>query len=172
MKRRTNPASAMKWAYGLLSEKQLLQLYPPFWFMGVKFLEISPDWQRVRARLPLKFRSRNAGGSMFGGCQASLADPIAAMACARRFPQYGSWTRKIHIDFLKEGTTDLELRFDFPDELYQQISDELAEKGRSTPTFEMSYHLSDGTLCTRIKNTVAIRQRGYTHKTLKNSPQR
>ncbi len=161
MKRRANPVRYMKWGRHFLSEKQLLQLYPPFLFMGAKFTELTPDWQRVRVLLPLKFRSRNAGGSMFGGFQASLADPIAALACARRFPNYASWTRKLSIDFLREGNTDLELRFNFSTEQYTQIEDELREKDRSTPTFEMSYHLTDGSLCTRVHNTVAIRPRGY-----------
>lgn len=161
MKRRANPIRFIKWGMHFLPEKTLLQLYPPFFFMGVKFTKLTPDWQCVRIRLPLKFRSRNAGGSMFGGFQASLADPIAALACARRFPDYASWTRKFTIDFMREGTTDLELRFDFSEAQYAQIKEDLRVKNRSTPTFEMSYHLSDGTLCTRIHNTVAIRPRGY-----------
>ncbi|MFC1749882.1 PaaI family thioesterase [Pseudomonadota bacterium] len=167
MKHRANPIRFMKWGKRFLSNKQLLQLYPPFWFMGVKFLEISPDWHQVRVLLPLRFRSRNGGGSMFGGCQAALADPIAALACAHIFPEYVVWTRKMCIDFLREGTTDLELRFDFPPELLTEIQNELVEKGRSTPTFEMSYHLSDGSLCSRIHNTVAIRPRGYNLEILK-----
>ncbi len=145
----------------LFSEKTLLQWYPPFLLMGVKVLELPPDWHRARFLLPLKFRARNAGGCMFGGFQASLADPIAALACVRRFPGYSVWTRKLEIDFIREGSTDLELRFDFPDQQAQQIRHELEQNGRSNPRFEMSYHLSDGTLCSRIHNTVAIRPKGY-----------
>ena len=143
------------------SEKTLLQWYPPFLLMGVKVLELPPDWQRARFLLPLKFRSRNAGGCMFGGFQASLADPIAALACVRRFPGYSVWTRKLEIDFIREGSTDLELRFEFSARQAQQIRRELEESGRSNPCFEMSYHLNDGTLCSKIRNTVAIRPKGY-----------
>ena len=52
-------------------------------------------------------------------------------------------------------------RFDFPPDLEEQIRKDLAEKGRSTPTFEYGYYLKDGSLCTSIKNTVAIRPKGY-----------
>ena len=41
------------------------------------------------------------------------------------------------------------------------IAAELAEKGRATPTFEYGYYLKDGSLCTLIRNTVAIRPKGY-----------
>jgi len=36
-----------------LSERRRLELYPPFWLMGVKVVELAPDWCRVRLRLPL-----------------------------------------------------------------------------------------------------------------------
>ena len=46
-------------------------------------------------KLPLNTVSRNPGGVMFGGYQAALADPIAALACSRIFPGYSCWTRAI-----------------------------------------------------------------------------
>ena len=68
--------------------------------MRIKVLEISDDWRTVRIRLPLNAMSRNPGGVMFGGYQAALADPIAALACARVFPGYSVWTRAM-TDFLR-----------------------------------------------------------------------
>lgn len=40
------------------------------------------------------------------------------------------------VDFQRGGSSDLELRFSFPQELEQSIKEELAERGRATPTFE------------------------------------
>ena len=98
---------------------------------------------------------------MFGGNQASLADPIAPLACSRIFTGYDVWTRKLVIDFQRPGSTDLELRFDFPDTQMQAIRQDLEEKGRSNPVFEYGYYLTDGSQCTHVKCTVAIRQSGY-----------
>ena len=67
---------------------------------------------------------------------ASLADPIPALACARVFKDYSCWTRHMTVDFQRGGSSDLELRFSFPQELEQSIKEELAERGRATPTFE------------------------------------
>jgi acyl-coenzyme A thioesterase PaaI-like protein len=144
-----------------LSPARRLELYPPFWLMRIKVIELSADWRRVRIRLPLTVFSRNAGGNMFGGYQASLADPIAAVACARVFPGYSVWTRHLVLDFLHEGNSDLELRFDFDPALEAGIRDDLNTRGRSTPQFTYSYYRRDGVLCTRVHNTVAIRPRGY-----------
>ncbi len=144
-----------------LPEHKRIEYYPYFWLMRVRVLEISNNWQLVRIRLPLTAFSRNMGGNMFGGFQASLADPIAALVCVRRFPGYSVWTRRLVLDFQREGSTDLELRFEFDPGIDRQISQDLATKGRSTPTFTFGYYLTDGTLCTKVHNTVAIRPKGY-----------
>ena len=144
-----------------LSGRRRLEWYPPFLFMGVKVIEMQDDWSFVRIRLPLNARSKNMGDSMFGGYQASLADPIAALACVKRFPDYSIWTRAMTIDFVREGNSDLELRFEFDEKLYQEIKGELQQKGRSTPMFEYALYRDDGKICSKIKNTVAIRPKNY-----------
>ena len=70
---------------GILSDARLLEMYPPFVPMRIRVLEITEGWRHVRILLPLNARSRNPGGVMFGGYQAALADPVAALACARVF---------------------------------------------------------------------------------------
>lgn len=144
-----------------IPEKKFLEWYPPFFFMRVKVLEISNNSRSVRLKLPLTVFSKNMGHSMFGGYQAAVADPIAAIVCAKIFPGNEVWTRSQHIDFQHEGNSDLELRFDFPAETELQIKNDLASKGRSTPTFEYGFYRKDGVRCSKIVNTVAIRPRGY-----------
>lgn len=148
-----------------LTDARKLEWYPPFWLMHIRVLEMTNDWRIVRIRLPLNSISRNPGGVMFGGFQASLADPIAALACARVFPGFSVWTRGLHIEFERGGSTDLELRFEMTPSQERDIRAQLAAKGRATPIFEYGYFLADGTRCTRIRNTVAIRPRGYDRAT-------
>lgn len=102
------------------------------------------------------------GNSMFGGFQASLADPIAPLACGRIFQDYHVWTRHLSLDFMRPGNTDLELRFDFPPHTEQQIREELQQRNRSTPRFEYGFYTTDGRLCTKVTCVVAIRPKGYT----------
>ena len=150
---------------GILSDARLLELYPPFRPMRIQVLEIADGWRSVRIRLPLNAMSRNPGGVMFGGYQAALADPIAALACARIFPGYSVWTRAMSISFDHGGNSDLEMRFSLTPEQESQIRIELEREGRSTPSFEYGYFRKDGVRCTVIRNTVAIRPRGYKRAT-------
>lgn len=150
---------------GLLPDARLLELYPPFVPMRIKVLEITANWRTVRILLPLNARSRNPGGVMFGGYQAALADPIAALACARVFPGYSVWTRAMSISFDHGGNSDLEMRFALTPEQEKDIRMQLESEGRATPTFEYGYVRKDGVRCTVIRNTVAIRPRGYKRAT-------
>lgn len=152
-----------------LSPRKRLEWYPPFFFMRVKVIELEKDWSRAVIRLPLNVFSKNMGDSMFGGYMASLADPIAALACARRFPGHSVWTRAMHIDFRKPGNSHLELRFEFDDAIHEKIAQELKESGRSTPTFEYGYYRADGELCAKVINTVAVRPETY--KNIRHQPE-
>ena len=164
----------MGWVFARrwLTDARKLEWYPPFWLMRIRVLELRDGWRGVRILLPLHSISRNPGGVMFGGFQASLADPIPALACARVFPGYAVWTRAMNIEFEHGGSTDLELRFELPPEQEARIRAELDAQGRSTPAFDYGYHLADGTRCTRVLNTVAIRPRGYARATTPPAPQR
>jgi len=144
-----------------ISERRRLEWYPPFWLMRVKVLQLDDDWGDVRLRLPLNRISANAAGNMYGGYQASLADPIPALACLKRFPGYRVATRQLHVDFDRVGNSDLELCFSFPQETHTAIEAALLKDGRATPCFDMHFLRADGKVCTRIRNTVAIRPLGY-----------
>lgn len=144
-----------------LQDNRRLEIYPPWWMMRIKVLKLENDWRHIRIRLPLTWISRNMGGSMFGGFQASLADPIAPLACAKIFPAYHVWTRHLSVDFVRPGVTDMELRFDFPPEKEKEIRETLERRGRSTPSFEYGLYDNQNRLCTKIICVVAIRPPGY-----------
>ncbi len=149
------------WNASWLNDKQRIEWYPAFWLLKPKVLSLSPCWRKITILLPHNWISANTGGSLFGGFQACLADPVAAMACIKVFPGYSVWTRSLHLDFQHEGVTDLELRFEMSTEQEQHIKQELKQKGRSTSEFEYAYYQQDGTVCTVIKARIAIRPKGY-----------
>lgn len=149
------------WSTPLLSDKRRIEWFPAFWLMRIKVVDMSPDWRYIKILLPQSWIATNAGGSLFGGFQACLADPIAAMACAKIFPGYAVWTRSLQLDFREQGLSDLELRFNFTPETEQKIRADLASRGRSTPVFEYGYYQTDGSMCTLVKTRVAIRPADY-----------
>lgn len=159
-----NPITFSRRFMAFLPEKKRFELYPPYWMMRLKVLEMTEKWERIRIRLPLTWVAKNMGGAMFGGFQASLADPIAPLACAKMFPEYHVWTRHLSVDFRLPGNSDLVLKFDFPSELIDKIDHDLQSKGRSTPSFTYGLYREDGKMCTEITCVVAIRPKDYLQK--------
>lgn len=149
------------WNSRWLTDKQRIEWYPAFWLLRPKVLELSPCWRQVKILLPHSWIATNTGGSLFGGFQACLADPIAAMSCIKVFPGYSVWTRSLYVDFKFEGLTDLELRFVMTPSQEQSIRQDLEQKGRSTPEFEYGFYQTDGSLSTLVKAKIAIRETGY-----------
>lgn len=146
---------------GFLSDAKRFAWYPPFWMMRPKIIEQAEDWTRVRIKLPLTWASKNAAGNMFGGSQANLADPVPAIACVKNFPGYRVATKHLELEFLRVGNSDLILHFDLSPAQIKQIKSELNEHHRANPCFEMTYVREDGQVCTKIRNTIAIRPEGY-----------
>jgi len=139
------------------SAARRLERFPPFSKLGIRVVELHVEWRQVRILLPLSAENRNPGGSMFGGCIASLADPIPALACHRQFPEHAIWTRNLQIDFRRPGLTDLVLRFELSEASISAIGQDLAERDRSTPCFEFGFYDAQDKLVAWVKNRVAIR---------------
>ena len=91
------------WNCRFINDKQRIEIIKEVRLMRIKVLALSPCWREVRILLPHSWIATNTGGSLFGGFQACLADPIAAMACIKVFPGYSVWTRSLHLDFRQEG---------------------------------------------------------------------
>lgn len=139
-------------------DERLLEWYAPFRHMGVRVLEAAEGWRRLRLLLPLNRRTRNLQGTVFGGAQAALADPVPALVCARLFPGVRALTRDLALDFVAPGTGDLELRFVLAPPAERWIAARLAEAGRARLAFGYGlYRRGDGVCCTRIRNTVDLR---------------
>lgn len=134
-----------------------LETFAPFRAMQIRVLELDAKWRRVRIRLPLCQQNANPGGTMFGGAIAALADPIAAIACSKHFPDYTLWTKSLTLEFKRPGTSDLELVFELPPSALDKIADDLQAHGRSDHSFHYGVYLGDGTLCCRVSCVVAVR---------------
>ena len=147
----------VKW----LSYEKKISFYPPFLLIGARVRKVSRNPIEIIVHLPLGWRSCNGGGSVFGGCQALVADPIAPIGCLIAFPEYHVWTKGLRIDFLLPGNSDLELRFSMAWEQQAAIQQELDTHRRANPEFEFGLYRKDGRKNARVFCTVAIRKKGY-----------
>lgn len=141
-----------------IPEPKLLELYPPFFFMGVKILEVAPNYRRLRLRLPLRWYGRNQYGTMFGGFMCAVSDPLCALLCGKIFVGHEVWTKKHCVDFIKPGVGDLEVRIEFRDQDVAEIERALGEHAKCTHTFEFAFYDSRENKVAVAHNSVFIRR--------------
>lgn len=143
----------------ILPERILLQLFPPFLFMGVKVREVSRDYRVVELTLPLRWYGKNVYGTMFGGFIAAFSDPIPLLMCEKIFPGAQAWTSHHEIDFLKPGRTALDLRVEVTEAEVNAIRAQLDASGEATHTFRYLVKDQRKRDIARISNTVFMRYR-------------
>lgn len=142
-----------------------LRFYPPFLLMGVRILNSGTNPASLHVRLPLSWRTRNSGGSIFGGFQAAMADPIAPVVCLMSFKDIHVWTRKLELDYVARSDEDIFIHLTLSDEQKNTIQTELDQTGRSDPIFTFALTKKDGTLCTRVRCQVTIKTQALLSKT-------
>jgi len=142
----------------IIPPHKLLELYPPFLFMGVKIPEVSKDNRKLRATMPLRWYARNIHGTMFGGFMCALADPLPALMCARIFPNLEVWTKACCVEFIRPAKGLLILDIEITEQDVAIIGKELDEKGKITYAFEFSFRDKKGEEIAKVKNTVFLRK--------------
>ena len=140
-----------------VSPAKLLELYPPFWFMGAQVKSVSGDYRRLHLRLPTRWYARNMHGTLFGGFMAAVSDPLPALLCARIFPGTEVWTKAIAIDFKRPAKTTLDIRVEIRQQDVQTIQSALHQEGKSSHEFYFDFTDADGAVIASVKNTVYLR---------------
>lgn len=136
-----------------------LEYYPPFLFMGVKIVQVSSDYKRLHAILPLRWFGSNPHGTIFGGFMAALADPLPAIMCGKIFPDTEGWTQALSIYFKRPGYKQVHLKIQITEEDIQKIKEELSSQGKSRYTFACCYEDDHGKTVAEIENTVYLRNK-------------
>ncbi len=144
----------------LISDKRLLEYYPPFWFMGARIRDASPDFRRLVVSLPLRWYGVNLHGTMFGGFMCAVSDPLHALLCAKIFPGTEAWTRAHSVDFRRPARGGVELRIQITEREVGAIGRALAKDGRATHTFECSFWDKRDHPVAQVRNTVFLRRTG------------
>ncbi len=143
----------------LVPERRLLEMWPPFLFMGVKVLKVTQDYRHLHLRIPLRFYGTNMQGRMFGGFICAVADPIAALLVQKIFPNTQTWTKRNSVDFLRPAASYLEVKLDITDLDVEEIKEQLRIDGQATHAFKYYFLDKRGRKVARVNNTVFVRLR-------------
>ncbi|MEY7851332.1 DUF4442 domain-containing protein [Natrarchaeobius sp. A-rgal3] len=138
-------------------------LFPAYRRTGGRVTYVAPDWQEIRVKLPLNWRTRNYVGTTFGGSIYAAVDPFHMMMLMKSLgDEYVVWDKEAEIRFKKPGRDTLYARFTITDEEIAAIRAELEANG--TEALDRHYTVdlvdADGTVHATVRKTVYVTSDG------------
>ncbi|MGE3261902.1 MAG: DUF4442 domain-containing protein [Bacteriovoracia bacterium] len=92
----------------------LANLYPPFFFAGIRITRISPDFREIDVSMGLHWYNRNYVGTQFGGSLYAMTDPFFMIILLQNLGrEYIVWDKAAKIDFKKPGLGRVSVKFRF-----------------------------------------------------------
>jgi acyl-coenzyme A thioesterase PaaI-like protein len=138
-------------------------LYPAYRGTGARIDYIANDWNEVRVRLPLNWRTRNIVGTIFGGSLYGAVDPIYMIQLMRSLgPSFVVWDKAATIRFLRPGRGTLYATFLLPAAEVEAVRAETTTNGRAERTYTVDLVDAAGEVHASCAKVLSIRLRGRT----------
>ena len=137
----------------------LINLWPCYLGTGARLTHLSADWRRVRVRLPLSWRTKNAYGTHFGGSLYAAVDPLYVLMFRRILgPGVMVWDKAASIRFRRPGRSTLhaELRVEEPE--LEAIRVALAADAKVDRTYTVELRDARGEVHAVVEKVVHFRR--------------
>ena len=156
-----NPVRVLRWIQKLpfMSEERLLELYPPFFFIGLKVKQVASDFRSMTVVVPFRWYLRNMHNSMFGGILCAASDPLPALLCEKIFKNIEVWSKKQTIEFLKPARSNIRFDVSIPEEAVVEIEKRLREASKAEWEFEFEILDDRDRVVGRVRNTVYMKNK-------------
>ena len=134
--------------------------FPAYRATGARITYIASDWQEVRIRLPLSWRTRNYVGTIFGGSIYGAIDPIYMVMLIKILgPDYVVWDKAASIRFRRPGRSVLYATFRLDAAVLDSIRDAVAREGKIDWSFSVELIDAGGVVCASSEKLLSIRRR-------------
>jgi acyl-coenzyme A thioesterase PaaI-like protein len=140
--------------------RRLMNLWPPFFFAGIRVTHIAEDWRAVAVEMRLGRLNRNYVGTHFGGSLFAMTDPFYMLMLVHVLGRdYTVWDKAATIDYVKPGRGTVTARFRLEDERIDEIRAAAADGSKVLPVFRCDVHDTAGDLVARIDRTLYVRRK-------------
>lgn len=134
--------------------------FPAYRATGARITYIASDWQEVRIRLPLTWRTRNYVGTLFGGSMYGALDPIYMVMLIKVLgPGYEVWDKSASIRFRRPGRSTLHATFRLEATVLDGIRHAVTREGKADHTFNVELTDAAGEVCASCEKRLRVRQR-------------
>ena len=137
--------------------------FPAYRSTGARIEYIADDWQEIRIRLPLTWRTRNYVKTIFGGSMYAALDPIHMVMLIKLLGAgYEVWDKAASIRFRRPGRSTLHATFRVDGTELEAIRAEVAEAGKSERRYTVDLTDEAGEVCASCEKLLSIRARQTT----------
>ncbi|MFQ5777554.1 MAG: DUF4442 domain-containing protein [Terriglobia bacterium] len=134
--------------------------FPAYRGTGARVTYIADDLREVRIRLPLRWRTRNYVGTMFGGSLYGAVDPFYMVMLIKLLgPDYVVWDKAATIRFKKPGRTTLYARFVLAEEELRAIKAALEQAPSVDRTYYVDLTDAEGVVHASVEKIIYIARR-------------
>ncbi|MEE2001330.1 DUF4442 domain-containing protein [Alkalimonas sp. MEB108] len=150
----------MQWTMKPGLMKRLLNLWPPFFFSGIRVETIRDDFCYVRVRLKSRPWTKNINRSQFGGSMFAMTDPIyPLMIMGALGKDYHVWDKKADIDFIAPGRGALTAEFWLSDQVLADIKAATDDGDKHFPEFLVHIKDQQGAIVCEVNRTIYVRKK-------------
>ena len=143
--------------------RRLMNLWPPFFFTGIRVVRLTEDWREVDVELRLGRLNRNYVGTHFGGSLFAMTDPFYMLMLVHLLGrEYIVWDKAATIDYVTPGRGTVTARFRIDDERLAEIRAATAAGAKALPVFRCDIHNDQGGLVATVDRTLYVRRKRRT----------
>ena len=140
--------------------KFLLNLYPPYIGAGVKIINISSDWRRVKVGMKLRWFNRNAVGSHFGGSLYSMVDPqLMLMLMQILGKDYFVWDKSASIEYIQPAKSQVTAEIIITQSDIDSIENKTLSGDKYLPEFDIEVKDGQQNLIAKVRKVLYIRKK-------------
>lgn len=137
--------------------------FPAYRSTGARIEYIAADWQEIRIRLSLNWRTRNYVGTIFGGSMYAALDPIYMIMLIKLLgARYEVWDKAATIRFRRPGRSSLHATFRLDGVELEAIRAGVAQAGKSERQYTVDLTNEVGEVCASCEKLLSIRSRQAT----------
>ena len=131
--------------------------HPAFRATGGRVHKVSANLQHIVVRLPLRRRTRNINGSLFGGSLFAITDGVhATMLLAGLHRHVIVWDKNAEIQYRRPGYQTLYAHFQINPEELDAIRGQLDQYHEAEATFTVQIQDPEGLVYTTVERTIYI----------------
>lgn len=135
-------------------------LFPAYRATGARVEYVAHDFREIRIRLPLKLRTRNYVGTIFGGSMYGAVDPVYMLMLIHTLgPEYVVWDKSASIRFRRPGRSTLYARFTLDEAELEAIRAATADGSPTDRVYRVELVDAAGTVHAEVEKTLYVRRR-------------